>query len=294
VKLTLHSIIPLKSIHNYVKRIFMWLHVASNYACETCSRELNINIYLTNQMKVLPPIDSVIGRLNVNSAYTSSCAQSNDICIFREQEWFKVFIHETFHCLGLDFSGMKHTNADTLIGNIFKINSDTCLYEAYSEVWAEILHSMFLTFFSTRMKENYAIMTGKLNHIMEIETRFSLFQCVKVLNQNNMKYTDLFIEINRESYSEDAHVLSYYIIKALLLYNKNTFIQWCSVNNNVLLDFRKTKHNVDNFCHLVRELCMHIDLLNSIRRMEPWFIYNKLSNTLARKTLRMTVFELEN
>jgi hypothetical protein len=249
---------------------------------------------LTDQTKTLPRFGSVIGRSNVNTAYTTPCAESTDICIFREEEWFKVFIHESFHCLGLDFSGMQNTNADALIGAIFKVNADIRLFETYCETWAEIIHSMFLTFFSTKIKDNYGIMAGKLDRILETEARFSLFQCVKVLDFNNMKYSDLFMESKRRLYREDTHVLSYYIIKSILLFNKNAFIDWCSQNNKVLLEFNKTSHNVDKFCDLIRSLSTDKDFMMSAQRMEPWFIYNKLSNTLARKTLRMTVFELEN
>jgi hypothetical protein len=294
VILTIHSMKPLSSIRNYVKCVFTWLHLASNYACSKCSRSLNINLYLTDHTKTLPRFGSVIGRSNVNTAYTTPCAESTDICIFREEEWFKVFIHESFHCLGLDFSGMQNTNADALIGAIFKVNADIRLFETYCETWAEIIYSMFLTFFSTKIKDNYGIMAGKLDRILETEARFSLFQCVKVLDFNNMKYSDLFMESKRRLYREDTHVLSYYIIKSLLLFNKNEFIDWCSQNNKVLLDFNKTSHNVDKFCDLIRSLSTNKDFMLSAQRMEPWFIYNKLSNTLARKTLRMTAFELEN
>jgi hypothetical protein len=293
VILTIHSLRPL-SIRNYVKSVFIWLHLAGNYACSKCSQTLNINLYLTDQTKTLPRFGSVIGRSNVNTAYTTPCAASTDICIFREEEWFKVFIHESFHCLGLDFSDMKFTNADALIGGIFKINADIRLFETYCETWAEIIHSMFLTFFSTKLKDNYDIMMGKLDRILETEARFSLFQCVKVLDFNNMKYTDMFMESKRRMYREDTHVLSYYIIKALLLFNKNAFINWCSQNNKVLLDFNKTSNNVDKFCDLIRSLSTNKDFVLSAQRVEPWFVYNKLSNSRSRKTLRMTVFELEN
>jgi hypothetical protein len=84
-------------------------------------------------------------------------------------------------------------------------------------------------------------MAGKLDRILETEARFSLFQCVKVLDFNNMKYTDLFMESKRRLYREDTHVLSYYIIKSILLFNKNAFIDCCSQNNKVLLDFKVVK-----------------------------------------------------
>ncbi len=278
----------------YVKRVYMWLYIASQYACNRCSNAMNICLYLTEHLKLLPPIGQVIGRTNVNTAFTTSCAASTDICIFREQEWFKVLIHETFHNLGLDFSDMKNVNADSQISKMFKIDADIRLFEAYCETWAEIIHLQFLTFFSTKIKDRFDIMMGKLDRMLEAEAKFSLFQSVKVLDHNNMVYTDLFNESKRRHYHEDTHILSYYIIKALFLYNKNKFIGWCSTSNKTLLDFNKTTHGVDGFCQLIRSLYMDPIYINTLKTIEPWFIYNKMSNALARKTLRMTVFELEN
>lgn len=138
-------------------------------------------------------------------------------------------------------------------------------------------------------------MMGKLDYMLQKEAQFSMFQCAKVLcYNNNMVYTDLFNESKRRLYREDSHVLSYYIIKALLLYNKNLFIGWCVSNNKVLLDFTKTAKGVDSFCGLIRSLYVNQTYVNAMRTVEPWFVYNKLSNALVRKTLRMTAFEMEN
>lgn len=210
------------------------------------------------------------------------------------QEWFKVLLHESFHNMGLDFSEMGTALSDRHIESMFKINADIRLFETYCETWAEIIHTQFLTFFSTRIKDRYDIMMGKLDKMLETEARFSMFQCTKVLDHNNMAYTDLFIESKRRHYREDTHVLSYYIIKSILLYNKNKFIDWCSDNNRVLLDFNKTNKGVDSFCGLIRSLYMDPVYINGLKSISSWFIYNKMSNALPRKTLRMTVFELEN
>jgi len=278
----------------YVKRVYMWFFIASHYACRKCSNTIHIDIYLTDHVKLLPSIGHVIGRTNVNTAFTTSCSASTNICIFREQEWFKVLLHESFHNMGLDFSEMETTLSDRHIESMFKINADIRLFETYCETWAEIIHTQFLAFFSTRIKDRYDIMMGKLDKMLEMEARFSMFQCAKVLDHNNMVYTDLFQESKRRHYREDTHVLSYYIIKSLLLYNKNHFIEWCSTNNKVLLDFNKTNRGITGFCNMIRSLYMDPVYIDAMKTIEPWFIYNKMSNALPRKTLRMTVFELEN
>ena len=74
------------------------------YASSECVSKINIVIYLTPFKKVLP--DNSIAILdveNANSAVTLACHNPGEIIIYRKEEWFKVFIHETFHSFGLDF-----------------------------------------------------------------------------------------------------------------------------------------------------------------------------------------------
>ena len=57
------------------------------------------NLYLfTNHKKLLPSKEIILNTSHVNSAYTYACREDT-MTIFRQEEWFKVFIHETFHCM---------------------------------------------------------------------------------------------------------------------------------------------------------------------------------------------------
>ena len=70
--------------------------------------------------------------------------------MYRTEEWFKVFLHETMHSLGIDFSSISITDES----NMTKKLIDTCfhgvksndlrIYEAYTEFWAEFIHILFL------------------------------------------------------------------------------------------------------------------------------------------------------
>jgi len=291
IYLSIYSPYHLPNFIQYVNKVYMWFHIAHQYANVRCSNSVNINIYLTDHLKLLPRTGNMIERKNVNTAFTTSCQPSTDICIYREQEWFKVLIHESFHNLGLDFSEMKQTIANLEISKMFAVDIEVRLYEAYCETWATIIHSMFISFFSTRIKDRFDIMFNKLDRILDTETKFSLLQCVKVLHHNNMIYTDLY---KRNKYQEDTNVMSYYIIKSLLLYNKNQFIDWCSVNNKVLLDFNKTDKGIQRFCNMIRSNYMDPVYISDLGLIESKFKNNISFNSTAFKTLRMTVFELEN
>jgi hypothetical protein len=111
-------------------------------------QNLTIYIYLTQEKKRLPnDPNAVLGRENANTAFTTSCTSDTEIHLYREEEWFKVFIHETIHSYGLDFSTMNNSSANAQIRKIFGVSSDVRLYESYTEYWAEIVHMCFLAHF---------------------------------------------------------------------------------------------------------------------------------------------------
>ena len=99
----------LKDYREYMKLIYTWLYVASLYANKTCSSDyLKIYIFMTDFKRNLPDksIDT-IGPFHVNGGLSDMCRKQSEMLIFRKEEWFKVFVHETFHNLGLDFSDMS-------------------------------------------------------------------------------------------------------------------------------------------------------------------------------------------
>ena len=93
---------------NYARMVIMWLYIADQYSSEKCDSNIILHIYMTPFKKKKP--DSIIeplGADSVNSAFTwNHCKNVHQFIIFREEEWFKVLIHESFHNFGLDFSRM--------------------------------------------------------------------------------------------------------------------------------------------------------------------------------------------
>jgi hypothetical protein len=50
---------------------------------------------------------------------------------------------------------------------------------------------------------------------------------------------------------ENTNVLSYYVIKTILLNNYPGFLFWCKKNNTSLLQFKKTLSNQTLFCKFI-------------------------------------------
>ena len=101
-------------------KIYLWLHIANKQKPPTCSQQLNIYIYFTELFKVLPEKKrEPIGEKHANTAFTTSCMPSTNIHVYREEEWFKVFIHESFHMDNpAKFSRKWFAWANTLYGEL--------------------------------------------------------------------------------------------------------------------------------------------------------------------------------
>jgi hypothetical protein len=87
-------------------KVAEWLNIAATAAPAECSAEMDIYIYLTDLKKELPTRadGGAVREKHANTAFTTSCRKNTEIHLFRREEWLKVFIHETFHAMGLDFS----------------------------------------------------------------------------------------------------------------------------------------------------------------------------------------------
>jgi len=276
---TIFFVIPQRTpnhIDKYVKKINTWLQVASLYAKPGCSKTVTVYLYLTDLKKKLPEKDGfILDSENANTAFTTSCQPSTEIILYRREEWFKVFIHESFHNLGLDFTDQ---NVKKKLQTIFPVQSEFKLYETYTEMWAELMNIIFINVERGLMQN--------LSQDIQTEQKFSLFQTAKILDHFGMTYSDIFHKENHKKYKENTEIFCYFILKTLLLYNCNDFIEW-------LHDHQKP---VPNKVHkFIQDLIIpryneieFMDRINQIQQeQQPHF--NK--TTFIGSTLRMTALE---
>ena len=306
-----------KDMMKYIERMFIWLSIAYKYSPVNCAKTLNVYLYLTDLKKMLPTIDaSTIDWEHANTAFTYSCREEHissqnennnkdisEINIFREEEWFKVFIHETIHCLGLDFSHMDTGFSNSKIHSLFNINVDIKLFESYTECLAEIMNTIFVVYYSvinTKYIENIDYIYKKIEENMKYEILFSLFQCVKVLDHYGLSYKNMYDNESRElckKYSENSPIFSYYVLKPILLFHINDFVHWINKNNKGSLSFTKTMENINNYCMFFENFHKTHEYTGVIQLVENEF--HKIQNSKTKddlrtemETLRMTVFEM--
>ena len=274
-------------IKRNIYRIILWLHTVIKYAKDTfCSKELNIYIFLTELEKKLPENEKEeIGKINVNTGFTMTCQEKSNIVIYRKEEWYKVFVHETMHNLGLDFSAMDNDNTRKfIVEKIFPVKSDVKLYEAYTDAWAKILNVLLTSYLtSNRTYENFRINTEEY---MNLERTHCFFQCIKILRHMGLTYENLYSDDEqskklRKLYKEETSILSYYIINAVILNIYQEFLIWCKDNNRSgsILQFENTKIKQMEFCDFIYENYKTENMLNRIHCISEMFEHYKHSNT---------------
>jgi hypothetical protein len=229
-------------------------------------------------------------------------------------------MHETFHNFGLDFSDMnsQSTICNERILSIFPINSDVNLYEAYTEFWAELMNAVFCSYYLTTNKisqkgeqvsesELMEELLSNFDFFINFERTYGFFQLVKTLDFMGLTYKDLYskkpesVALRNTLYKENSNVLSYYIIRPILMNNYQGFLAWCNKNNFSLLQFKKTNKNLEDFCDFIKSNYKTKSMVDSINCMQKFIVklrkmkHSKKTNEgidFALSNMRMSLCEL--
>jgi hypothetical protein len=361
------------------RRIVVWLDIALRFSGKECATTLDCYLFLTDDLKKVPkpPVQHIetteggsksITPKHANTAFTYSCVPSSKIVLFRMEEWFKVFIHESFHCFGLDFSQMNIAESNRHMSKLFPkchSNMDFRIYETYCETWAETINAVFVAYNqephlghgrrSLRGNREYSQkhtrkITGKdtvkhrtrtytlgqthiihiikqIEHIIQRERMFSLFQMSKVLHHRELQYTDLCYSRTKRSsddvrsfvgelcstleidstktdqtpYTEETQVFAYYIVKPILLFYLNEFIEWCHRHNgsSTVLFFKKTDGNIREYGNLIERLYMLPEFINIVKNESNTYsryissnVHKSSHKFNIKDTLRMSLYEI--
>jgi hypothetical protein len=297
---------------HYVDSMLAWLYIINRYAASTsCAKTLTIYLYFTSLSKVLPESNvHILDENHVNTAFTYTCPTESEIVIFRHEEWFKVFMHETFHNFALDFSDMDNSQCNAIIRRIFHVESEINLFESYAEFWGEIMNACFCSYYETSNKEDVAEFVTRCEVFINFERTYSFFQMVKVLGFMGLQYKNMYTQsetdaILRENmYKEKTNVLSYYVIKLILLAHYPDFMSWCNKHNTSLLQFKRTTSNQLEFCKFIEKKYKSPAMLNGVKCTEKFMkrVFDQRKNKnaskvvgdveLLAKNMRMSICEM--
>jgi hypothetical protein len=299
-----HIELKLEEYNKHVDSVIMWLYILNEYASKQCASNLIVYFYFTSLEKKLPHSNiNILDENNVNTAFTTTCPKDSEIVVYRKEEWFKVFIHESFHNFALDFSDMNNIDCNSRILDIFPVQSEVNLYESYTEFWAEIMNALFCSFVSLKDKNNVEDFLSNSEFFINFERTYSFFQLTKTLGFMGLSYTDLFSKnihrkVLRETlYKEKTNVLSYYVIKTILMNNYQDFLFWCTKNNLSLLQFKKTLKNQIEYCKFIEKNYKKDTMLEGVEQSQKFLniLYSKnkkINDNYILSNLRMSICEL--
>lgn len=294
-----------QKMESYAKNVMCWILFIRPYAQTSCARTLTLTVFLTKLKKEMPESEGLIlSAEHVNTGFTDVCVAGmsvdqetnrNKIIIYRKEEWFKVFIHETFHRFGLDFSGAsngrregedrKGEGINACLDDVFRYVAPHKynVYEAYCEFWARWIHTLFCTYWKLeRMggknaSRNARFYLDSVYALLEKEQKFSCDKMVQVLNYvSGIRYGDLFMDFNsvenemKRRYKEDTNVMSYYIITCILFCNCGRFLSWCAYEGGTTngIAFRNAIDNYRFFCGIIGELSHDASFLKMVQQSE--------------------------
>ena len=101
-------------------------------------------------------------------------------------------------------------------------------------------------------------------------------------------------ELRAKLYKEKTSVLSYYVIKSVLINNFQGFLSWCKTHNISLFQFNKTISSQINYCKFIEKNYKTASMLENIDNTEKFYnkIFSKNKNNFLLTNMRMSICEL--
>ena len=250
--------------------------------------KINLEVWLSNKKKDLPPPRELkyIGSKEVNSGCTSFSMEGNNVSVWRKEEFPKVLVHELIHSLELE----KHNDygeVKEFIYQHFDIQRTNNLnvFECYVELMAEIVNILMIS-------------RKKFNKLINLELEHCLFQVGKILNyfgygswQDFYKKDGMNEEDKTGKYQQRSNVFSYFIFRAMVMYNLDDFIELCFERNT--RHFLKQDFQSKELLEIVEKTLQDKDFEQTINKYIKLNKKNYKSDNIIYKNLRMTCVENE-
>jgi hypothetical protein len=259
-------------------RVCALMHLVSLHANRaTCSSTLHIYIYMTDFKKRFPDeAGEVFDSEHANTGLSYHCAKTNDIVVYRKEEWFKVLIHESFHAFGLSFIESDMPDGvdaamQAMLKKTYAISHPVRVYETYCEIWARILNVVFACFADGEHGNHaadsdvaFAIFGECVLKGLHKDAEFALHQCAKIMQHIDIPASVMLnpTKDNRaivaEKYRENTNVFAYYVMTCALQHSPDVFLAWCHKNNpkGQMLQFRTIPSNFNGFMEMLFH-CKH-------------------------------------
>jgi len=267
---------------------------------------ISFKIFLSNQVKQLPK-----GRLFGPKEVNSGSTDYHTIRIWREEEHYKLLIHESIHFYNLDGSfDLFSENNKINLECVYQIgdHNETRIYEAYTESLTIFFHT-FANAYQIYYLANPDLKTIPLNkkeinddiydiwiHLWEKEKKFGVLQVAKIFNHINPRsttFSDFLIKSNKTCKKERNEnknkleqrtaVLSYHFLKTANLIFDQEFLKWIPDLEN------PHPGSLSKFAKFVKTLTHNQTFINVINE---GLIYIKRKKHIS-KSMRMSFYDVK-
>ena len=276
--------ISMKKLDFIVEKMLLILQVLIAISNNILRNGQHVTFFLTPFKKKLNFNNNVIlGAKNVNSGFTNPFLINGLTFIYRNEEFFKVFIHESIHYYGIDKALLKDLNSNDNYNkfiNLFNITNkgsiNIGINEGLTEFWTFIMYICSLSYKKEVTLPNFIY---EVERLYKIELAHILFQLVKILNYNNLTYSQLLNKSNHK-YSESSHIFSYYIVKTLLVYNiedlyKSNIFD-LNFSNNINICLKPDIISINKFLNILFKYALDTNFIKLVTKVTDF--YNNYKN----------------
>ena len=231
--------------------IFAWLSICLQNNKGNL-KQLTIYLYQTDFIKKFPKQSDTIDVINVNSGVSSfnHTDNHNTIIIYRREEWFKVFIHETMHAFKYQPTELQENKFKILFQN--SLSREVLISESYVEIWARYITCAFASYMQSTNLHNFKV---HMKFYINLETLFAIFQSKRILQHMGLTYNDLISPDKsrlKAKFKEKTNVFAYYIITGVFFSNIWDTMDFFKQHNSNLLYFDSGVDTINKLITLYR------------------------------------------
>jgi hypothetical protein len=137
-------------------------------------------------------------------------------------------------------------------------------------------------------------MITQFKQMLFYEGMFSTWQCVKILNHNQLSYEQLYDEKYAATYKEKTQGFAYYVLKSIYMVHVSQFIHFCATQSSspgLQFQFQLTAETIDKYTKIIEDNHDSAKYMNGIDIMEN---EKAGASGVWKNTLRMSLFEGTN
>lgn len=213
--------------------------------------------------------------VNTGITYIYFMKDYGEVIVFRKEEMLKVLLHELIHFYDFDHKRVD-VETEQKLNDIFGIKESTItVNESFTDAFACIMNIMIYCGLKIiDQGGNYNDYKKECKNIFKIEYDHILKQSINILIYNGYRLDNnkiIFTKLTKEH----THVISYYVLKAIVFSNIDNFLKYLYKNNSILLD----ANEYINF--------IIYSMPKYLKAIKPFIKINNLNNSL-----RMTVIDI--